>query len=87
MVANDIVSAHIDKKIKEEAEIVLAAMGMTISDAVRLLLTHVAKEKKLPFVSLVPNDETIAAIEEARGGKLRRFDDVPSLFDDLLAEN
>ncbi len=83
--ANQLVQARVDKDVKEEASAVLAAMGLTISDAVRLLLTRVAREKALPFAPLVPNAETIAAMQEARAGNLPRFDDVQSLFDDLHA--
>ena len=85
--ANQLVQARVDKDIKEEASAVLAAMGLTISDAVRLLLTRVAREKALPFAPLVPNAETIAAMQEARAGNLPRFDDVQSLFDDLHADD
>lgn len=85
--ANHLVQARIDKEIKEEAATVLAAMGLTVSDAVRLLLTRVARERALPFAPLVPNAETIDAMKEARAGELPRFDDVESLFDDLHAEH
>lgn len=83
--ANHLIQARIDKETKEEAATVLSAMGLTVSDAVRLLLTRVAKERTLPFAPLVPNAETIAAMKEARAGNLPRFDDVESLFDDLHA--
>ena len=85
--ANQLVQARVDKDVKEEASVVLAAMGLTVSDAVRLLLTRVAREKALPFAPLVPNAETIAAMQEARAGNLPRFDDVQSLFDDLHADD
>ena len=85
--ANQLVQARVDKEIKDEATVVLAAMGLTVSDAVRLLLTRVALEKELPFSPLVPNAETIAAMKEARAGNLPRFDDVQSLLDDLNAED
>ena len=81
--ANQLVQARVNRDIKEEASIVLAAMGLSISDAVRLLLTRVAREKALPFAPLIPNAETIAAMKEARAGNLARFDDVESLLDDL----
>lgn len=71
MSSNAVVRARIDEHIKEEASIVLASMGLTISDAFRLLLTRVAKEKALPFEPLVPNAETIAAMKEARRGNLK----------------
>ncbi|MXW73555.1 MAG: type II toxin-antitoxin system RelB/DinJ family antitoxin [Chromatiales bacterium] len=85
--ANQLVQARVNSDIKEEASAVLAAMGLSVSDAVRLLLTRVAREKALPFAPLVPNAETIAAMKEARAGNLARFDDVESLLDDLHEGN
>jgi len=70
MATNAVVRARIDGHIKEEATVVLAAMGMTVSDAFRLMLTRVARDKSLPFDPLVPNAETIEAMKEARRGKL-----------------
>jgi len=83
MAANQIVQARIDGAIKEEAAIVLAAMGLTVSDAVRLLLTKVAQEHALPFDLLVPNAETIAAMKEARRGDLETvtLDDLQAVLD------
>ena len=83
MPANRLVQARIDGTVKEEAAAVLAAMGLTVSDAVRLLLTRVAREKALPFEPLVPNTVTIEAMKEARKGGLPRFDSVKALMDDL----
>ena len=71
MSANTVVRARIDEQIKEEASIVLAAMGLTVSDAFRIMLTRVAREKALPFEPLVPNDTTIKAMKQARRGKLK----------------
>ena len=87
MAANQLVQARIDGAIKEEAAAVLAAMGLTLSDAVRLLLTRVAREKALPFAPLIPNTVTIEAMKEARKGGLSRFDSVEALMDDLLAQD
>ena len=70
MSANTVVRARIDGHIKEEATVVLAAMGLTVSDAFRILLTRVAREKALPFEPLIPNAVTIAAMKKARTGKL-----------------
>ena len=83
MAANQLVQTRIDGAIKEEAAAVLAAMGLTVSDAVRLLLTKVAQDKALPFEPLIPNAETIAAMEEARAGKLVSFTSIQALMDDL----
>ena len=84
---SQLVQARVDREVKEEAAVVLAAMGLTISDAVRLLLTRVARKNALPFAPLVPNADTIAAMKEARAGNLPRFEDVNSLFDDLHADD
>ncbi len=87
MAANQLVQARVDGAVKEEAAAVLAAMGLTVSDAVRLLLTRVAREKALPFAPLVPNEATIEAMKEARRGGLRQFDTVQALMDDLHAQD
>lgn len=87
MAANAVVRARIDEHTKEEAAVVLASMGLTVSDAFRLLLTRVAREKALPFEPLVPNATTIAAMREARAGKLESFDSVEALMADLHAED
>jgi DNA-damage-inducible protein J len=67
---NVVVRARIDERIKNEAAAVLGAMGLTVSDAFRLLLVRIAKDKALPFAPLVPNEETIAAMKAARRGEL-----------------
>ena len=87
MAANAVVRARIDEHIKEEATVVLASMGLTVSDAFRLMLTRIAKEKALPFEPLVPNAETIAAMNEARSGRLKSFGSVDALLDDLNEED
>jgi len=70
MTANSVVRARIDEQIKNEAAAVLKAMGLTVSDAFRLMMVKIAKEKALPFEPLVPNDETIEAMRAARRGEL-----------------
>jgi DNA-damage-inducible protein J len=70
MAANELVQARIDGGIKREAAAVLATIGLTVSDAVRLMLTRVAREHALPFDPLIPNETTIAAMKDARSGKL-----------------
>lgn len=83
MPANALVQTRINSIVKDEASAVLATMGLTVSDAVRLLLTRVAHDKALPFEPLRPNAETIAAMEEARAGNLARFDSIEALMADL----
>jgi DNA-damage-inducible protein J len=82
MARNAVVRARIDEKTKEAASAALAAIGLTVSDAFRLLMVRVAKEKALPFEPLNPNAATVKAMKEARRGKLKAFKGV----DDLMAE-
>jgi DNA-damage-inducible protein J len=70
MTENAVVRARIDQRIKDEAAAVLGAMGLTVSDAFRLLMVRIAKEKALPFEPLVPNAETIEAMKAVRRGEL-----------------
>ena len=69
-IADRVVQTRINGQVKEEAAAVLAAIGLTISDAVRLMLTRVAQDKALPFDPLVPNETTVAAMHAARAGEL-----------------
>ncbi|HVY33789.1 MAG TPA: type II toxin-antitoxin system RelB/DinJ family antitoxin [Caulobacteraceae bacterium] len=87
MTENAIVRARIDERIKTEASAVLAAMGLTVSDAFRLMMTRIAAEKALPFEPLVPNAQTIEAMMQARRGGLPRFDTAEALLADLNAED
>lgn len=85
--ANDVVRARIDGQIKEEASIVLATMGLTVSDAFRIMLTRVAHDKALPFDPLIPNATTIAAMREARTGMVKTVGSVDALMADLHAKD
>ena len=88
MTANALVQTRINGSIKAEASAVLATMGLTVSDAVRLMLTRVAHDKALPFEPLRPNAETIAAMEEARRGEnMKSFQNFEALMADLDAED
>ena len=84
---NKLIQARVDRAVTEEAAAVLATMGLTVSDALRLLLTRIAHEKALPFAPLVPNAATIEAMREARRGNLPKFDGIDDLFGDLHAED
>ena len=87
MLNNSIVRARINEKIKEEAAVVLSEIGLTLSDAFRLLLIRVAREKALPFEPLIPNATTIKAIEEARRGELISIGTLDDLFTELNADD
>ncbi len=83
MSTDTVVRARIDSETKTRATEALQAMGLTVSDAIRLLMLRVAEEKRLPFTIQVPNRTTIAAMKELADGKGRRFDSVEELFRDL----
>ena len=82
---NSVVRARIDGNIKIEAEAVLASIGLTASDAFRMLMMRIAKEKKLPFAPLVPNEETIEAMKASRRGELVAVGSADNLLEMLNA--
>lgn len=83
MPSDTVVRARIDGQVKEKAAKVLADMGLSVSDAIRLLLVRVAAEKALPFEIKVPNAETRAAIAELEQGTSQSFDSVAEVMADL----
>lgn len=84
MPANDYVRARIDPAIKNEAAVVLAGMGLTVSDACRMMLTKIAREKRLPFGTEEPNEETRQALEAVeRRQELHHAKDADDLFKQL----
>ncbi len=85
MSANSVVRARIDSDTKARAAEALGAMGLTVSDAIRLMLLRVADEKRLPFAVKVPNATTVKAMKELEAGKGKRFADVDELFEDIGA--
>lgn len=87
MAATAMVHVRIEEEIKARATETLAAMGLSVSDAVRVFLKRVADEKAIPFDVRVPNEETAAAMRELEAGKGARFDSVKALMDDLNAED
>ncbi len=78
---------RVDGAIRDEAAAVPTAMGLPVSDAVRLPLTQVAREKALPFASRIPNQTTVRAMKEAREGDLHQVCTVQALMDDLHAKD
>jgi DNA-damage-inducible protein J len=67
---NSVVRARINEQVKDEAAAVLGAMGLTVSDAFRMMMVRIATEKALPFAPLVPNAKTVSAMKAARRGEL-----------------
>jgi len=87
MAVNAVIRARIDEQIKYEASVVLAAIGLTVSDAFRMLLTRVAHEKALPFEPFIPNAETVDAIKAARRGELVHVGHIDNLLTSLNADD
>ena len=85
--ADTYVRARIDTATKERAADALEAMGLSISDAIRLLMMRVADERRLPFEVKVPNATTRRAIAELEAGKGKRFASVDALAADLREVN
>jgi DNA-damage-inducible protein J len=87
MAATATVHIRVDEKVKERAIKTLAAMGMSLSDVVRILLVRVAAEKALPFEVKVPNRATRAAIEAGERGKVSRARSVAAMMANLNADD
>ena len=85
MAENVLVRARIDERTKKEAAAALKKIGLTVSDAFRLLPFRVAAEKALPFEPLNPNAETVAAMKAARRGDLVRVGKPDKLLPSLNA--
>ena len=83
MNSDTVVRARIDSDTKARATEALQAMGLSVSDAIRLLLLRVANEKRLPFAVQVPKPATIKAMKELDEGKGQPFDSAEELFRDL----
>lgn len=80
MSANAVVRARIDEDIKDRAAAVLSTMGLTVSDAVRILLTRVARDEAFPF-DLTPNALTAETLRKSeRGEDVHHAKDAKALF-------
>ncbi len=83
MKSDTVVRARIDSDTKRRATEALRAMGLSVSDAIRLLLIRVADEQRLPFAVQVPNAVTVTAMQELARGEGQRCDSAEDLFRDL----
>ena len=81
------VRARIDSATKKRAGDALAAMGLSISDAIRLLMVRVVDDRRLPFDVKAPNTTTRKAMAELEAGKGRRFTSTAALMADLNEDN
>ena len=81
--ASAMVHVRVDEKVKQRAAKALASMGISVSDAVRMLLVRVAAENTLPFEVRVPNEKTVRAMQAADKAAGKRFDSAEALFKEL----
>ncbi|EJF92297.1 RelB/DinJ family addiction module antitoxin [Bartonella taylorii 8TBB] len=82
--SKDVVRARIDKNLKKEAHEILATLGLTVSDFIRIALTKVVNERGLPFDMYVPNAETLETFEKTnRSGDVFYAEDMDDLFKKL----
>lgn len=86
-VADTYVRARIDTITKDRAADALEAMGLSVSDAIRLLMFRIADERRLPFEVKAPNATTRKAIAELEAGKGKRFKSVSALMAELNADD
>ena len=85
--ANTYVRARIDSATKERAADALDAMGLSISDAIRLLMLRIADEHRLPFEVKAPSAISRLALADIKAGKVKRFATVDDLMTDLHADD
>jgi DNA-damage-inducible protein J len=86
MPATTMLHVRVDENIKAQATETLAAMGLTVSDAVRVFLTRVVADQELPFALKAPNAASRVAMAEAREiakSRSARFANADALIDDL----
>jgi DNA-damage-inducible protein J len=83
MSSDSVVRARIDSDTKARATVALDAMGLSVSDAIRLLMFRIADEQRLPFSVQVPNAKTVKAMDELESGQGKRFNNEQDFFDDL----
>lgn len=86
MAGSTMLHVRVDDEVKAQATEALAAMGLSVSDAVRILLKRVVSDQAFPLELKVPNTQTRAAMEEARAtmnARAARFASADALLDDL----
>jgi DNA-damage-inducible protein J len=87
LMASTMVHVRMEQKLKKDATRALAAMGLSVSDVVRMVLTRVAAEQALPFEVRVPNTKTVTSMKEARRGGLRSQPTASALLADLSEDD
>lgn len=87
MAVSRMVQARVPGEIQDAANAVIRASGLTVSDVVRVLMTRIAQDKKIPTALFQPNPETLAAFAEVERGEGKKFDSVDDLMANLHADD
>ena len=84
MAKTAIIQTRVDPKIKENAQIILKKLNISMSEAISLYLSQIALHNGIPFELKVPNKVTTKTLQDAENGKnLRQVDSVDELFQEL----
>ncbi len=86
MAHSTMLHVRVDDEVKTQASETLATIGLSVSDAVRILLKRVVNDQAFPLELKVPNAQTRAAMTEARAmmkARATRFESADALLDDL----
>ncbi|HEU0198198.1 MAG TPA: type II toxin-antitoxin system RelB/DinJ family antitoxin [Nevskiaceae bacterium] len=87
MAIGRMVQGRVPGEVQDVASRVIHDAGLTTSDVVRMLMTRIAHDKRIPAALFQPSPETLAAFKEVERGDLKRFNSVDALFDDLHAND
>jgi DNA-damage-inducible protein J len=82
MARTETIRARVEPELKSEAEAILKEVGLSSSEAMRLFLYQIVRQRGLPFELKIPNAETMAAIEELEAGKGVSVNSLEDLLDD-----
>ena len=84
MAKTAVITARIEPADKQEAENILAQLGLNMSQAISMYIKQLILRRGLPFSVNIPNQETMAALQESlEPDKLPGFDNLDDLFADL----
>ena len=90
MAASSMLHVRLDDEVKAQGNAVLDAIGLSASDAIRLLYHRLAADQAFPLELKVPNADTRAAMAEAHAilrERRARFDHADALITDLEANS
>jgi DNA-damage-inducible protein J len=87
MPAEAIIEMHVDETVRQQAQQIYSAAGVTIEDMFRRMLLKTVEDKAIPMDFFRPNAETIAAMEAARRGEFEGKGSIQDLFADLDADD